>query len=412
MKRICDILFIGSLLLVMLCACEHSLELENEVGNEVDITIPTEGYIFFSSGMPKTRGAEIKPGPLAADFSVLGYRYPASWGAIQTQAKQTLRISYTNNNGDEVLESKTNVDNYVGVFGIDHASKPNYATVTPNVETVTYSNGVHSYTPLQSWQKNLKYAFFAWYPYNLVANGGNNNYEGSPYITYTLPPGVDRAARQNMIDVLTACHIDYSKRDGMTVPLKMNHRLAVLDVQVKNLINAKALKETYSSEFGKVADNAPVSIAITNFSLKLDGIYTTAKIPLNDKDANEKIVASGSTSKTYTGFAGASNIAENTPTSIVGNDEMLMLIPQTTPITIALRMDYTIKCGNVEKNFSVQTMNSREANYQAIDIKVDGLESGHFHYLTLSLTKSGLFVHADKATSWESAGDDVEHTFE
>ena len=53
-------------------------------------------------------------------------------------------------------------------------------------------------------------------------------------------------------------------------------------------------------------------------------------------------------------------------------------------------------------------MNSREANYQAVDIEVDELESGKFHYLTLSLTKSGLFVHADKATSWESAGDDVE----
>ena len=412
MKRLFYILSVWNILLAMLCACEQSVELENETNAEVDIPIPVEGYIFFSSGMSKTRGAEVQSGPLADEFSVLGYRYPASWGAIQSQAKQTLRISFTDNNGDVISAQATNVDNLVGVFGINHANSPNYATVNPGVQRVAYNNGVHSYTPLQSWQKNLKYAFFAWYPANLVANGGSSNYEGSPYIAYSLPDGTDKEARKDMIDILTACRIDYSKRDGMTVALDMNHRLAALDVQVKNLINAKALKETYSSEFGTVADSAPVTMDVTDFSLTLNGICTEAKIPLNDKDANEKIVASGSVDRTYTGFTGATSIEENSPTSIVGNDEMLILIPQTTPITVALQMNYTVKCGNVEKGFTVQSVDPNGANYQPLEIEIDELESGIFHFLTLSLTKSGLFVQAEKAVLWESAGDDVKHTFE
>lgn len=412
MKKYFYILSVWGILSAMLCACEQNAELENEVNNVVDIPIPAEGYIFFSSGMSKTRGTEVQPGPLAANFSILGYRYPASWGAIKSQAKQTLRISYTNNNGLVVEAQTTNADNHVGVFGIDHANNPNYATATPGVEEVTYSNGLHSYSPLQSWQKNLKYAFFAWYPASLAANGGNSNYEGSPYISYSLPTGVDRTARKEMLDVLTACKVDYTKGDGMTVSLDMNHRLAALDVQVNSLINAQGLKDTYSSEFSSVADDAPVTIDVTAFSLTLNGIYTEAKIPLNDKDANEKIVASSPANKTYTGFAGASDIAYKSPTSIVGSDEMLILIPQATPITVGLSMSYTVKCGGITKAFTVQSTNPNGTGYQALDIEIEELDEGYFHYLTLSLTKSGLFVHADKAVSWEPAGDDVEHTFE
>lgn len=412
MKRIFDILLVFAFLFTTLCSCNQTIELNNEGDEEIDIPIPAEGYIFFSSGMSKTRGAEVQPGPLAANFSILGYRYPASWGAIKSQAKQNLRISYTDNNGNVISEQTQNADNHVGVFGISHASNTNYATATPGAQEVTYSNGVHSYSPLQNWQKNLKYAFFAWYPASLVANGGNSNYEGSPYISYSIPTGVDRTARQNMLDVLTACQIDYTKRDGMTVPLKMNHRLAALDVKVNNLISAKALKETYNSVFGTVGDGAPVTIDVTAFSLTLNGIHTTAKIPLNDKDANEKIVPSNPVNRTYTGFAGASSIAQNSPKSIVGSDEMLILIPQDTPITVGLSMSYTVTCGGITKAFTVQSTNPNGTGYQALDIKIEELDEGYFHYLTLSLTKSGLFVHADKAVSWEPAGDDVEHTFE
>lgn len=385
-----------------LCSCQHDLELDNDIN--IDIPIPSEGYIFFSSGIADTRGAATPTGPLTGDFKVLGYRYPATWTAIKPQAKQTLRISYTDNGGNLVDASNTGVDNHVGVFGINHAT-PNYKDSIPGVQTVTYNsaNGSFSYEPLQSWQKNLKYAFFAWYPTTLVANGGNNAYEGSPYITYTLPVGVDSTARQSMVDVLTACRIDYTKRDGLTVPLKMKHRLAALDIKAESLITASALQETYKSEFGNVADNAEVVIDVTSLSLTLNGIHTSATIPLDDTDTDKEIEATGSANKTYTGFAATNDVTAGEAVSLVGDDELLLLIPQTGNISANVNVSYTVKCGGEEKAFTGVTPSS--------SITINGLESGVYHYLLLTFTKSGLFVQANKAVTWKDKTD-VEHTFE
>lgn len=386
-----------------LCSCQNELELDNNTN--IDIPIPSEGYIFFSSGITDTRGVATPTGPLKGDFNVLGYRYPSTWVAINPQARQSLRITYTNNDNKLVDATETNKDNHVGVFGIDHASTPNYSTATPGVQTIIYDNtsGSCSYTPLQSWQKNLKYAFFAWYPTTLVANGGNNAYEGSPYITYTLPVDVDRTARQSMVDVLTACRIDYTKRDGLTVPLKMKHRLAALDIKAESLITASALQETYNSEFGTVADNAEVVIDVTSLSLTLNGIHTSATIPLDDTYTDKEIEATGSANKTYTGFAATNDVTAGEAVSLVGDDELLLLIPQTGNISANVNVSYTVKCGGKEKAFTGVTPSS--------SITINGLESGVYHYLLLTFTKSGLFVQANKAVTWKDKTD-VEHTFE
>lgn len=383
-------------------SCQHDLDLDNDIN--VDIPIPSEGYIFFSSGIADTRGAATPTGPLTGDFKVLGYRYPATWTAIKPQAKQTLRISYTDNGGNLVDASKTGVDNHVGVFGINHSS-PNYASDTPGAQTVEYKNGSFSYAPLQSWQKSLRYAFFAWYPASLVANGGNSAYEGSPYITYNLPSGTDREARKSMADVLTACRIDYTKRDGLTVPLKMKHRLAALDIKAKSLITASALKDTYSSTWdSEVSDDAEVVVDVTSLSLTLNDIHTSVTIPLDDTDDAEKMVATGSADKTYTGFAATNNVTAGEAVSLVGNDELLMLIPQSGNITASVNVSYTVTCDGESKSFDYVTPTGG-------DITISGLESGVYHYLLLTFTKSGLFVQANKAISWKDKTD-VEHTFE
>ena len=403
MNRFSYILLLTSALVSFaFCSCNKDTEFDGEENPTVEIPIPAEGYIYFASGMPKTRGQEIKPGPLTHNFSVLGYRYPSSWAAIRPQAKQNLRISYTDNNGKVVSEQDKDKDNHVGVFGINHASSPNYTNAKPGTQEIQYNNGVHEYTPLQSWQKNLSYAFFAWYPSTLIANGGNADYIGNPYITYTLPDGVDKEARKSMPDVLTACHIDYTKRDGMTVTFKMNHRLAALDIQAQSLITAKALKETYNDVFGDVADDAEVTVDVTSLSMTLNSIYTTAKIPLNDKDADENIEATNADTKTYTGFTGTTGLRNNEIISLVGNDELLILIPQTTSITASLKVEYTIHCHGKSKKLSVDATNP---------ISIAALESGVYHYLLITFTKTGLFVKADKSTSWEREVD-VEHSFE
>lgn len=384
-----------------LCSCQNELELDNNTN--IDIPIPSEGYIFFSSGIADTRGTATPAGPLAGDFNVLGYRYPATWEAIKPQASQTLRISYSDNDNTLMDAAQTDVDNHVGVFGINHTSTPDYGNAKPGVQTVTYdsANGSFSYTPLQSWQKNLKYAFFAWYPTTLVANGGNIEYEGAPYITYKLPEGENRAARQSMVDVLTGCRIDYTKRDGLTVPLKMKHRLAALDIKAKSLITGRALKDTYSGDFGSVADDAEVVVDVTSLSLTLKGIHTSVNIPLDDTDDSQQMVATGSVlNKTYTGFDATNDVTAGDPVSLVGNDELLMLIPQDDDIEVSVNVSYTVECSGTSKAFTYST-----------DATINGLEGGVYHYLLLTFTKSGLFVQANKAVTWKDKTD-VEHTFE
>ena len=91
------------------------------------------------------------------------------------------------------------------------------------------TSGVHTYTyngpgkgevgNYKQWDGNLIYSFFAWYPTNLEFNTGATksdgtaikpyDFEGNPYIRYTLPTGV--GARAAMEDVMTACRIDVTK---------------------------------------------------------------------------------------------------------------------------------------------------------------------------------------------------------
>lgn len=411
------ILFIG----VTLCGCNED-EMPNLKEEFVDIPIPTEGYIFFNTSKVATRGKDMT-GTLEADFSVIGYRYPSSWTAAEPLATQVRRITYANNEGNIVSGDATNIDNYMGVFY--GTSGKTYTNATPTPQVIKYANGVYGYEPLQSWQKNLSYAFFAWYPSNLVVNPGNNGeyneeHYGNPFITYTLPTGVNRDARKQMYDVVTACEIDYTKAAGGTTVTfnRMQHRLAALDIKANSLINADALKDSYT-EFKNVSSDAAVTVDITNISLTLNGIKTNVKIPLNTEDATEKMEATGSMNKTYTGFQGATGIkyylvenADGTytvldPTSLVGDDELLILIPQEEDITAAIQVEYTVKCGGISKDFSFNTANPQTK----VDITINGLESGYYHYLLLNITKSGLFIEAKKNTSWVNQ-EKVEHTFE
>lgn len=422
MNRHFTILSVFTFAVAILCSCSQDsvFEPQDEV---IDIPIPAEGYIFFDVDKVATRGTDMT-GQLAADFSVIGYRYPSTWGAAKPLATQMRRITYADNGGNVISESSTNADNYMGVFfGEDGKS---WSNATPTSQVITYAGGVHSYTPLQSWQKGLSYAFFAWYPSHLVVNPGNNgtsnsNHVGNPFITYTLPAETDRDARKNMYDVVTACEIDYKKAlGGTTVTFSnMQHRLAALDIKTNNMVDASALKETYT-EFGDVNSDSPVVVDVTALSLTLKGIKTSVRIPLNTDDDSEQMVASGSENKTYTGFKGASDIPyylkEKTdgtmeilpPTSLVGEDELLILIPQTENIDVAVNVGYTIKCGGKSRDFTFNTADDKTK----LDITIEGgLESGYYHYLLLNLTKSGLFVSIDKGVTWEKGGD-VEHTFE
>jgi nucleoid DNA-binding protein len=183
-------------------------------------------------------------------------------------------------------------------------------------------------------------------------------------------------------------------------------------------IPADALKDSYT-EFKNVSSDAAVTVDITNISLTLNGIKIKVKIPLNTEDATEKMEATVQTNKIYKDFHRVTGIkyylvenADGTytvldPTSLVGDEELLILIPQEEDITAAIEVKYTVNCGGISKSFSFNTANQQTK----VDITINGLESGYYHYLLLNITKSGLFVEAKKNTSWVNQ-EKVEHTFE
>ena len=293
----------------------------------------------------------------------------------------------------------------MGIFGNDAA---------PGIQKVTWNSGskVHEYTPLKGWHASMKYAFFAWYPDTfLVANGGNaTNYIGAPYVTYTLPNGIGstRSERESMRDVMTACRIDYLKSDGLSVPLKMEHRLAVLDIFAVSMVNAKSLNEIWIEKegFDSLPDAAVVTIDVSNLSLTLNGsIYKSVKIPLNTADDTEKMVAldSVTTGITCTGFDGVTGMlyydSADKRVSLTGDNEKLILIPQTSTITAKVTGSYTIRCGELSESYPISSDN----------IHIYGLSEGVYHYLLLTFTKSGVFVQVAENETWINTK--VEHEF-
>ena len=421
--------------LVALCSCEQKslVGVGGNNGGEDDIFLPTDGYIFFNVKHPETRGAMLDGGYLNDTLYVIGYNYAADWTTVRPQASQIKEVNYTLSNTLQTLE--------MGVFystGIDNNTQPFKTGLLP----VNYTNNVHSYVfvddanhkGLKPWIAELKHSFFAWYPTTLYANGSTGNdynnpaYEGEPYITYDLPPGVDKDARQAMVDVLTACELDQTKynveQNGGSINFEMKHRLAVLDIVGTSIITAKGIKETWGiadynngndvpllDKNGVVIDTAlidnsvPVKVKeITNLTLKLDNIRTSAKIFLNTTNPNDPLtqtIVSGNHIPTYTGFE-TNGIELNYYSSVdeakelVSDSEKLILIPQPDDISATLTIKYVVAVTN--KNGVTYEMEYTQNN---LTTTVKGLEEGHYHYLLLTFTASGIYVKAQVEEAWE-----------
>lgn len=366
---------------VALCACERGNGgIKPDDDNSVDVEMPKYGYIFFDVVNPSTRATLFDGGRLEKNFSVLGYRYTATWESEQLTAYQK--------------EDVPGAGVKMGIFGNDAA---------PGTDTVTWDGSVHSYTPLKDWHASLKYAFFAWYPDSLVANGGSADYIGSPYITYTLPTGVDRSTRVKMRDVMTACRIDYQKKEGLSVKFQMEHRLAAFDIFAVSMVNAKAVNDIWKGKvegFDSVPEDTEVTIAVTELDLQLDSIRRTVKIPLDSKDATKVLVATDTIPTiTYTGFDGYDAMQYSEQISLVGTDEKLILIPQEQTIKAKITGKYTITCNGLSQEYPISSD----------DINIYGLEDGVLHYLLLTITKSGVFVQVGEKEAWHNT--DVEYEF-
>ena len=426
--------------LVALYGCEQKMLVGGgTTGGEDDIFMPTDGYIFFNVQQPETRGALIE-GALPYNFNVIGYNYPNAWNTVRVQAKQSKEVTYTSNGS--IQRAK------MGVF---------YSTAqTSGIQLVAYTGGYHSYQyadgtkntegkyvyGLKPWIAELKHAFFAWYPVTrpnenangdpivIQVNGGNNNYEGEPYITYNLPTGEGIVARQAMVDVMTACEIDQTKynveNNGGSINFQMKHRLAALDIVATSIIKAKDLKDTWKKkaeanadkaikdangnviitldQINAIADDATVTVKnISGLSLSLNSIKTSAKIYLNTMDATDPLtqtIVSGTHTPTYTGFessgvtVGYYNSVDNAM-RLMGENEKLILIPQTESITANLAFTYVVSCTSNGVTYEVTNTPTIAPTV------IKGLLEGHYHYLLLTFTASGVYVKAQVEETWE-----------
>ena len=449
--------------LIALCGCEQKTLTQGGVDDEEDFTIPSGSYIFFNVDNP-TR-ADLKVGQLTDAFSVLGYKYTSSdgWKAAKAQASQNKTIEFTDYKG-------ANITALMGVFELaDRYSEgydPATSDIIPDKDTVEYSNGVHHYSPLQEWEPNLTYSFFAWYPSDLLVNKKENKdyreVEGNPYIDYSIAEGAGFVGREQMYDVMTACKIDAKKRQGVNVNLEMEHRLSVLDIQAVNNNSAVDKKEIWTNEVAKggfttnggdlatlingISEDDKVTVTIGSLTLNLSKLYRKATISLNTDEATcdykinangefvldangqqikETIIVSDPVSNVNFSFVyGNVNNAENDGKiayyydltaaedarvkQLVNSDKKLILIPQNEPITAKLTVVYTIECNGVSKTYEIPR--TEESVQLKAEATISKLDEGCHHYLELTFSKNGLFVVAKSHETWEDFT--IRHDFE
>ena len=390
-------IFILLFLFVALFGCEQKPITQGgeNTGGEEDIFIPSDSYIYFNVD-PLTRGELIPSGTFLGDFNVLGYNYQGRWEAAVTTASQTTPI-------------KDNVP--MGVFYSSNIS------AKKGVQLVTYNETEkkHEYTyegsdksdvgNQKEWDGALRYSFFAWHPTDLEiieVNGGNVNYFGEPYISYSI----DGKTRAEMVDVITACKIDVTKFNGSSVNFNMEHRLAALDILANSIITMKSLKEAHPEiNFANegISDNARITVEdITALTLKLDKIKKNVSIPLNTSGTTMSLTAEGELTDVIYNDFDCTNISipyystADDMKTLMG-DNKLILIPQAEDINASLVISYDVVCTDGGNEYRIHY---DRGNLEELETTIKGLQEKHYHYLELTFTASGVFLQAKVNESW------------
>lgn len=357
LKKYCLPIFV--LALSALCGCDSNTldDIENEV------QLPLYGYIHFDTQAP-TRAGLVED--MKRNFGVMGYSWEYNdandvWNTVKVQAK------------------------------------PNefYAKM------VTYSDGLHSYTPLVPWKVASNYTFFGYYPHESESGGSvavsGDNVEGTPYLTYTLP--TDPAQMQ---DVMTASVYNTDYRSSREVALTFKHRLAAVDVQIINL-NAK---------FG----DKDVHVKLTDLKLNFTNLkYNKAKVWMDESmgmDRTEAANKKASYSMTTTPLTvDPSDVASGT-INMVSSGSPLILIPQEVDgTTQSLKGSVTFNLAYVDGNGNVNTPADAEVQpgNHTHDIVFDGdLVAGRKHVIQLVFTRDAVSVQIIPPSEWTDNNVDIE----
>lgn len=190
MKRIYSNIISILSLSVLFVGCEKASDV---VSPEVEIEIPTEGYIHFNTQVG-TRGALITD--MKRNFAVTAFNYDVDWNTAVATAQPGV-----------LHNQQIKWDDPIHTYDIDNETTGNQ---------------------LKTWEDGKKYTFFAHYPTTLTLSSSTTY--GTPYITYSLPTDV-----ASMVDIMTASVFDTDNSLSNTVGFTFKHRLAALGVQIRNL---------------------------------------------------------------------------------------------------------------------------------------------------------------------------------
>lgn len=356
LKKYCLPIFV--LALSALCGCDSNTldDIENEV------QLPLYGYIHFDTQAP-TRAGLVED--MKRNFGVMGYSWEYNdandvWNTVKVQAK------------------------------------PNEF----HAKMVTYSDGLHSYTPLVPWKVASKYTFFGYYPHESESGGSvavsGDNVEGTPYLTYTLPTNPAQ-----MQDVMTASVYNTDYKSAREVALTFKHRLAAVDVQMINL-NAK---------FG----DKDVHVKLTDLKLNFTNLkYNKAKVWMDESmgmDRTEAVNKEASYTMSSSLTIAPSDITTGT-TIMESTGSPLILIPQEVDGTTgALKGTVTFNLSYVDGNGDAITLTDAEVKTgpHSHGIVFDGdLVAGRKHVIQLAFTRDAVTVQIIPPSEWTENDVDIE----
>ena len=337
----------------------------------VDLGSPEYGYIQFDFENGTRGDLYEKENPndpddnrLYADFGVMGYTYLANdWTIAEVQAKPNVFASH----------------NQLVKWNEEYGTK-----------------AMHDYYPPREWLGKQKYAFFAYYPHgNSYVQTSAADYEGNPYIEFTLP---SRSSVDEHVDVMTGYAIDanYTSR---TVGFHMQHRLTALDVTANNLF----------TEGQKVV--------VTGLTITLNKLlYDKVRIPLNDRDVSELDYFAGMVANktaTYDIYGGKTiEVVSGVEAKLTEPyAKSMIIIPQNQHIDTngdGVEEDYTMK-GEVIVTYKVNdTLNENKK----VEFSVDrDLKERRHYFVQLNFSDGNVNIVILESDEWKDS-ERIDHEFE
>ena len=337
----------------------------------VDLDSPEYGYIQFDFENGTRGDLYEKENPddpddnrLYADFGVMGYTYLANdWTIAEVQATPN------------VFDSHNQLVEWNRVYG---------------------AGSMHTYSPPKYWQGKQKYAFFAYYPFgNSYVQTSAADYEGNPYIEFTLP---SRSSVDAHVDVMTGYAIDanYTSR---TVGFHMQHRLTALDVTANNLFT--------NGE----------KVVVTGLKITLDSLfYDKVRIPLNDRDVSELDYYEGMVANKTATY----DIYRGSPIEVVSGVEAkltepykksMIIIPQNQHIDTdgdGVEEDHTMK-GEVIVTYKV---NDTLHENKKVEFSVDrDLKDRRHYFVQLNFSDGNVNIVILESDEWKDS-ERIDHEFE